>query len=392
MLESAGPSHLATLLTIIAAYIALNSSLNLTNRWALGVYGFRFPFVLTSAHMCFCFLALLPYHLAHDWEVHKAKLRQQWRGLAAIGAFLACGISLNNISLVFMTLSLNQVIRSSIPVVACVLSVLVQGKRPTRLEAGSLVVLSLGVMIALWGGTVAGQPIGVVFCMLGTLSSGAMVTFSSKLLSEKLNVLSLAFYTAPVSLLCLLPFVVVYELQHFSVYAAAHGSSVTLIILVSSVNALAYNIMHYLMIQKTSAVATTVVGEVKIVGLMILSALLLGEGRQFTGKMTVGCSLALVGFCFYSHTKVIAFRRQQQLQQQQQQQQMYASDVEAAWRKLPAKSAPVAEVPPSSTAKQDAKQAWHKALVGGGGDIKALVPLLGEGQTGYWAGTIQASR
>ena len=75
------------------------------------MYGFRFPFVLTSAHMCFCFLALLPYHLAHDWEVHKAKLRQQWKGLAAIGAFLACGISLNNISLVYMTLSLNQVIR-----------------------------------------------------------------------------------------------------------------------------------------------------------------------------------------------------------------------------------------------------------------------------------------
>ena len=66
------------------------------------------------------------------------------------------------------------------------------------------------------------------------------------------------------------------QLQHFSNYAIAHGSSVTLIIILSSLNALAYNIMHYMMIQKTSAVATTVVGEVKIVGLMILSALLLG--------------------------------------------------------------------------------------------------------------------
>ena len=80
-------------------------------RYALGVYGFRFPFVLTSAHMLFGFLALLPYHLSHNWEAHKAKLRQQWRGLAAIGAFLATGISLNNISLVYISLSLNQVIR-----------------------------------------------------------------------------------------------------------------------------------------------------------------------------------------------------------------------------------------------------------------------------------------
>ena len=36
---------------------------------------------------------------------------------------------------------------------------------------------------------------------------------AGKLLSEKLNVLSLTFYTAPVSLLCLLPFVVGYEVR-----------------------------------------------------------------------------------------------------------------------------------------------------------------------------------
>ena len=36
------------------------------------------------------------------------------------------------------------------------------------------------------------------------------------------------------------------------------------------------NIVHYLMIQRTSAVTTTVVGEIKIIGLLLLSALLLG--------------------------------------------------------------------------------------------------------------------
>ena len=59
-----------------------------------------------------------------------------------------------------------------------------------------------------------------------------------------------------------------------------------LIIVVSSVNALAYNIMHYIMIQKTSAVTTTVVGEVKIVGLMILSALLLGKWPYTRAKVS----------------------------------------------------------------------------------------------------------
>lgn len=80
-------------------------------RWALGIFGFRFPFFLTTSHMLFGFLALLPWHLRHDWEGHKSVLLRQWKGLVAIGAFLATGISLNNISLVYITLSLNQVIR-----------------------------------------------------------------------------------------------------------------------------------------------------------------------------------------------------------------------------------------------------------------------------------------
>lgn len=31
---------------------SLNSSLNLLNKWSLGVYGFRFPFLLTSCAPC----------------------------------------------------------------------------------------------------------------------------------------------------------------------------------------------------------------------------------------------------------------------------------------------------------------------------------------------------
>lgn len=61
---------------------------------------------------------------------------------------------------------------------ACILSVVVEGRRPCRAEALSLVVLSAGVMVAVWEGSVAGRPLGIAFCMLGTLSSGAMVTFS----------------------------------------------------------------------------------------------------------------------------------------------------------------------------------------------------------------------
>lgn len=49
--------------------------------------------------------------------------------------------------------------------------------------------------------------------------------------------------------------------------------------LVSSIMAIAYNLVHALMIKNVSVVATTVLGEFKIICLLVLSAMLLGEGR-----------------------------------------------------------------------------------------------------------------
>ena len=74
----------------------------------------------------------------------------------------------------------------------------------------------------------------------------------------------------------------------FMTYSEGQTMIVTAIILVGSVNALSYNVVHYLMIQMTSAVTTTVLGEVKIVGLLILSVLLLG--KPHLNKSTCSCA------------------------------------------------------------------------------------------------------
>jgi uncharacterized membrane protein len=59
-------------------------------------------------------------------------------------------------------------------------------------------------------------------------------------------------------------------------YMAIHSQDVYLLMTMSSLVALLYNVIHSLMILHTSAVATTVIGEAKIIGLLILSYFLLG--------------------------------------------------------------------------------------------------------------------
>ena len=48
------------------------------------------------------------------------------------------------------------------------------------------------------------------------------------------------------------------------------------------INALAYNLIHSLVIKITSAVTTTVIGEMKIVLILVLSAVVLGEGNEIS--------------------------------------------------------------------------------------------------------------
>ena len=149
------------------------------------------------------------------------------------------------------------------------------------------------------------------------------------MLSEKIDVLQLTFYTAPVSCLMLFPFYLYREVccylgnyntqptaskwtirifpvtpctcfrttavqqcvycwqtsilmapccvQHanFMIYLETNQRGVAIIIIFSSFVALAYNVTHNYLLQRTSAVTVTVLGEVKIVGLLLLSAMLL---------------------------------------------------------------------------------------------------------------------
>ena len=258
--------------------------------------------------MGFSFLVLAPFALKTPWNVHQQTLAKQWRGIVYVGCFMALNIALNNISLLDISLSLNQVIRSAIPAVTCVLSIAIEKKMPSREEFTSVLILTAGVMIAVWQGALTGKPYAILFAILGTVCNGAMMTFRGKVLSEKLDVVRLTFYTAPVSLICLTPFLLWREYVAFRVYFQENASSVSGIILASCLNAVLYNMVHSMMIQHTSAVSTTVLGEIKIVGLLLLSALILGESKEFNGKMLLGCSLAMVGFVMYGHHKIAKLR------------------------------------------------------------------------------------
>lgn len=103
---------------------------------------------------------------------------------------------------VSITLSLNQIIRSGIPVFTALLGVLVEKKVPSRIELIGIVVLTAGVVTCLYeGSSINGSLRGILLCLASTLCGAGMLSFSGAILdqTEKMDPIRLNFYCAPVS-------------------------------------------------------------------------------------------------------------------------------------------------------------------------------------------------
>ena len=99
------------------------------------------------------------------------------------------------------------------PVFTCLMAYPVEKKTPKPLEVLALVLLSSGIMTCVWQKDAAGTPPAIFLCLLATICNSAMSCFAGKVMSEALEALELIYFTAPVSLLVLLPYLIYKEVS-----------------------------------------------------------------------------------------------------------------------------------------------------------------------------------
>ena len=297
---------------IVVSFFTLNSGLSLLNRWALGVHGFRFPLAMTALHMLFGSFALSPVMLlrSHYREAHERILTGNGRALALIGATNAVQIAANNASLALIELSLNQIIRAFGPVIVAVLAVVIEGKRTTSVQSAALVCVSCGVALTVFRASQPEEEAGSSH-MLGALLVMASIAMQSLVLSlsgrimggVKLDGFQMAFYSGPVGFVALAPFVSIEWAMLLDALADEPAACLGFL-LGSSLMAVAYNVVVFQSSKTLSSVGTAVLANMKIVVLVALSAILLGEMSTWTARRLIGMVLAFGGTMAYSYLKM----------------------------------------------------------------------------------------
>jgi drug/metabolite transporter (DMT)-like permease len=290
---------------VITIYLVLNMSINLLIKFIISRTGFAFPLAISIAHLSFTMIALLPMMLSGGNRAsHNETLRMNTHGLLIIGVSFGVNIAFNNLSLTLISLSLNQMIRASIPLVTAACSAFIDRTIPTRREIIALMAITVGICAVL-AEDVHANSMGVTLCIISTVVNGLMMSMIGFVLDKKLDVWRLSFYQAPIALVTLLPIFIYREIGPMLAYITTQPDAFNTValILLTCIIALVYNAVHATAIALTSATTTTVIGQGKIFLILVLSAILLSERDFLDWRACLGGAVAFVGIVMYSVEK-----------------------------------------------------------------------------------------
>ena len=146
--------------------------------------------------------------------------------------------------------------------------------------------------------------LGALLVMASIVMQSLVLSLSGRIMGGvRLDGFQMAFYIGPVGFLTLAPFVSTEGGLLLAALADEPVASLCFLI-GSSCMAVAYNVVVFQSSKTLSSVGTAVLANMKIVVLVALSALLLGEMSSWSARQLLGMVLAFGGTMAYSYLKM----------------------------------------------------------------------------------------
>lgn len=283
--------------------------MNIVNGYLFSSTDFKFPLSLTMVHAVIGFV--LSYAVIHiqceGCPIENVYIEKTWRNLAVLtlqGVLFALNVCFNNMSLMFINVTLNQIVKASNPVVTAILCMIIMRRRYSLKYWFGLLAIVSGVIMSVYGNP-RFDSFGFFLVCSSVLMASCMVVVSEKIMSDmKLNAITFLMNTAPQIAISILPFAIGREISSIIQFAHENLWRLLFILIMTGCMAFLYNISHYALIKLTGSVYSTVMGNFKIAVLIILSEIIFYDPeKRLTLLNQIGVVFTVASFSALSWIK-----------------------------------------------------------------------------------------
>lgn len=275
-------------------WLLTGASMSSLNKWIFTVHGFGRPLLLSALHML---AAALACHQRARRSMPSRTRRQVLLLSLTFGTSMACG----NVGLSTVPLDLAQLATTTTPLITLALSALLLGRRHHPLQFAAMGPLCLGAACSL-AGELRAPPVGCGFLLVATCLRGLKSIQQSALL-ERLDAVTLLYATSLPSF-CLLAGAALVLEAGVAAPPAPTDSRLWACILLSCLLSVLYNLASFSLLALTSALTVHVLGNLTVVGNLVLSRFLFGS--RLSTLSYVGIALTLSGMFLYHNCEFVA--------------------------------------------------------------------------------------
>lgn len=282
------------------------------NKWVLTDYrgGFHYSTIYTTIHMFVqLLLSRLWYRLYHDEVIEPVSWRVFLRTVMPIGIATAVDIMLSNMSLMFVTLTLYTIVKSSVLIWTFFFGVVLGVEKFRLTTFASVLGICFGLSLAVASSTDV-SVIGVVMVLAASGMSGVRWAMTQKLMvddEQSTNIFVNVYRFVPSSAMSMLAVACALDVKPFSESEFVSESSVSEIIFFLLLSSAGGGIAFILittevrLVKLLSSLSLGVLGQVKEIIQIVLAMVVFRDRLNATN--VGGIVIAMVAIGFYKKFK-----------------------------------------------------------------------------------------
>ncbi|KYQ92555.1 hypothetical protein DLAC_06546 [Tieghemostelium lacteum] len=297
----------------IFVWVTLNVGLVFSNKYLFSKEdAFKFPvfIILTGTFMTFlgCCIAVFLFKIS---KFPSFTVLNRYKYMLTLTSLLqAATYVFENVSITFLPLSLNQILKSTGPAFVLILLFLLYRETFSKEIVISTIVIVFGASFTTLQNP-AFNTYGFIYATISSASASLQTILIQKLLKDtELNALSVVLVTSLPSTIVIIPIFFAVEYKDLKEWT---GDPIlpTIFVIAIAVAAALYNISHFYIVKYTSALYFVIVGNAKVVFVVILSSII--WATKFVPINIVGMILTFLGFFSYNYFRYKENKGLQQL-------------------------------------------------------------------------------